>query len=321
MTGLWVEKSEYLPFFDPVHTFNRPVEEWMVAVEHEMRETVMQAILERIRELHLTPNSDEVDKGLHVMTLIPSPRSAIRRFNFAPRSLEVKPRGNTDRTSREEHFVLFSSIGQVLVVAAYVTFCSQVEKIISVEGEDPVKGLLLLSTNLSEEVEECIFAIKSSELAHRQGMYKSLILLFVYFREIINRLICGTVAGVESFEWQRSLRYYCHPNGDCQVGIMNQEHVYGCDLIDSHNRLVMTSLTEKCFLGMLYSFSLGLGCNVTGSSGVGKTETIKDCAKALGKHCTVISCSEEFDHHAIGNVLKVLQTSYDLLLERFRYLI
>ncbi|OAE34258.1 hypothetical protein AXG93_4605s1220 [Marchantia polymorpha subsp. ruderalis] len=304
VTGLWVEKSEYLPFFDPVHTFNRPVEEWMVAVEHEMRETVMQAILERIRELHLTPNSDEVDKGLHVMTLIPSPRSAIRRFNFAPRSLEVKPRGNTDRTSREEHFVLFSSIGQVLVVAAYVTFCSQVEKIISVEGEDPVKGLLLLSTNLSEEVEECIFAIKSSELAHRQGMYKSLILLFVYFREIINRLICGTVAGVESFEWQRSLRYYCHPNGDCQVGIMNQEHVYGCDLIDSHNRLVMTSLTEKCFLGMLYSFSLGLGCNVTGSSGVGKTETIKDCAKALGKHCTVISCSEEFDHHAIGNVLK-----------------
>ncbi|KAL2631405.1 hypothetical protein R1flu_016091 [Riccia fluitans] len=304
VTGLWAEKSEYLPFFDPVHTFSRPVEEWMILIEQEMRETVMQAILERIKELHAIPSPDPVDKGLHVMTLSGSPGSSTRKFKFAPRLLEFKSGMSTPRSNWEQHSIFFNCICQILVVGAYITYCAQVEQILSTEEEDPVKGLLLLSTYLSEEIEECVSAVKSPESPDREGTYKSLILLFVYFREIINRLICGNQVGIESFEWQRSLRYYCQPNGDCHVAIMNQEQAYGCDLIDSHNRLVMTSLTEKCFLGMLYSFSLGLGCNVTASSGVGKTETIKDCAKALGKHCIVISCSEDFDHHAIGNVLK-----------------
>ncbi|KAL3689255.1 hypothetical protein R1sor_015564 [Riccia sorocarpa] len=304
VTGLWAEKSEYLPFFDPVHTFSRPVEEWMTAVGQEMKDTVTQAILERVKELHAMPSPDQIDKGLHVMTLSPSPRSSTRKFKFAPSPCEFKSGRSTPGVNRDQHSSFFNSVCQILAVGAYITYCSQVEKILSTEEEDPVKGLLLFSTYLSEEIEQSVSAVKSPEVADRQGTYKSLILLFVYFREIINRLVCGTQVGIESFEWQRSLRYYCQPSGDCQVAIMNQEQAYGCDLIDSHNRLVMTSLTEKCFLGMLYSFSLGLGCNVTGSSGVGKTETIKDCAKALGKHCIVIACSEEFDHQAIGNVLK-----------------
>jgi dynein heavy chain len=75
------------------------------------------------------------------------------------------------------------------------------------------------------------------------------------------------------------------------------------------SKLVITPQTDRCFRAICTAIHFNNGAVLSGLAGVGKTETIKDLAKAFASHCIVFNCIDGLDYRVIAQLFKGIVSS------------
>ncbi|XP_026551198.1 dynein heavy chain 14, axonemal [Pseudonaja textilis] len=169
-------------------------------------------------------------------------------------------------------------------------------------------GQVILIVEMIEDLDDLISVLEQlTEIAsdilpyHKQSTLEALISLSIHNRDILSLLIDQEI-GIKDFEWTRQLRYKWHECNLCTVIQGYASFEYGYEYLGCSPRLVITPLTDQCWLTITGALQLNLGCCLAGPAGTGKTETVKDLSKALGKFCLTYNCSGNLDDKVMAKL-------------------
>ena len=108
----------------------------------------------------------------------------------------------------------------------------------------------------------------------------ALIGIDVHAKDVVERLVEERIDEVNAFEWIFQLRYYWG-NDDCRVKMIQINFLYGYEYLGNTLRLVITPLTDKCYITLMGALKLNMGGASAGPAGTGKTESTKDLVRLL----------------------------------------
>ena len=224
--------------------------------------------------------------------------------------------------------------GQLVLAASQYYWSIEVGQSIDAEGALGMKHYLeKMLTQL-----DGLVSLVRGQLSYLQSLtLGALIVIEVHARDVIQHLEGVGIKSTSDFEWISQLRYYWDDESyvskkaklplfydagrgmDMTVKQVQAVFVYGYEYLGNTPRLVITPLTDRCYITLTAAMHICLGGAPQGPAGTGKTEvllpfcccisafltagysqTTKDLGKALAKQTVVFNCSDGLDYLAMG---------------------
>lgn len=256
--------KEELKLCNPVRV-EQKIEEWLLTLEYEMKKTMRKTIEEAIKESEPTAKQAAEKDIPSLISKYPTQICQIILKSVWTRQVE-EGRAETP-SKRQSKDLIQTQMGNI---------STTLKDMIKEPSEDPNDIL-------------------------RKTKLEGLITIQHYQVEVYNKIITGEF----EMEKQKTVRMeWKAETKDLEVKVTDFGFNYFYEFLKATEKLVITPLTDKCYISMAQALRLQCGGCALGPSGVGKTETIKDMGRTLGLLVIVTNCSEQHKSAALARLLK-----------------
>ncbi|KAK2515606.1 hypothetical protein Q9233_014119 [Columba guinea] len=168
-----------------------------------------------------------------------------------------------------------------------------------------------ISQEASDPAEHPRYHADRAALQGRQTGIMTICTIDVHARDVVAKMITQKVDNAQAFIWLSQLRHrWSDEERHCFANICDAQFLYSYEYLGNTPRLVITPLTDRCYITLTQSLHLTMSGAPAGPAGTGKTETTKDLGRALGIMVYVFNCSEQMDYkniHLVANWLSSLE--------------
>ena len=228
------------------------------------------------------------------------------RNSLHERLMECRIDLRKNPTKREKWVLNWA--GQLTLTSSLIQWtsdCTKALQQVKERGEKrPLKSLKKKQVSLLEKYSEMV---RGRLDKMQRAKIVALITIEVHARDVIERMAKGNCTDVNTFEWLLQLRFYWDRElDDCVIRQTNTHFRYNYEYLGCSGRLVITPLTDRCYVTLTTAMHLYRGGSPKGPAGTGKTETVKDLGKAMGNYVIVINCSDGLDFKSMGRMFSGL---------------
>ncbi|KAL2735253.1 dynein axonemal heavy chain 2 [Vespula squamosa] len=270
-TGMNSNDGEFVQFLHPV-TLEGHVENWLCNIEEAMRESLHE-LLKRCREA--------------LRKMLAKRDRWVKEWPSQPGITSTQIQWTTDCTRTLMHCkIIYFELNRLV---------------------DSKKPLRRSKKKQNQALAKYSEAIRSDLNNLDRLKFKAIVVIEIHARDVIERMYKNNCKDVAAFEWLSQLRFYWEKDIDnCIVRQTNTHFIYGYEYLGNSGRLVITPLTDRCYITLTTALHLYRGGSPKGPAGTGKTETVKDLGKALGFNVIVQNCSEGLDYISMGRMFSGL---------------
>ncbi|CRK89849.1 CLUMA_CG003435, isoform A [Clunio marinus] len=201
---------------------------------------------------------------------------------------------------------------QVVLTVSQQQWALEVHKILDSQDEpsEVIKNLKSFEETLTKNLTSLATMARMSLSPLLRKVLCALITIDVHAKDTITSMIADKVVKSDDFNWLKMLRYYWLADSETMEARMASANVpYFYEYLGAGGVLVITPLTDRCYLCLMGALQMDLGGAPAGPAGTGKTETTKDLAKALAIQCVVFNCSDGLDYKMMGRFFSGLAQS------------
>eukprot|EP00392_Amoebophrya_sp_AT5.2_P005332 g5341.t1 len=283
ITGMKDHVGEHVDFAQIVET-TKPVEHWLCDIENQMIEGLY------------------VD-GARAVSTYPEDGRMRRDWLFGP------------------------TASQNLLFIDQIHWTEETEKAIIMmeEMDDASRSFKPMQDNIkfhNTQLTNSVLLVRENLSKLQRLLMGALIVLDVHGITVLENLLEDKCHALNDFNWSKQLRYYWYTSDtpvttsiggevtdDCILRQTISCYKYSYEYLGNTPRLVVTPLTDKCYITLTGALHLSYGGAPAGPAGTGKTETTKDLGKALAVPVIVFNCSDGLDYKIMGRFFSGLAQS------------
>ena len=164
-----------------------------------------------------------------------------------------------------------NTLGMTAISGSQIWWTWQVEDCFRRVMDGDKYALKQLESKLTNELLDMVAMVRAPLQDTIRKKVNTLLIIDVHARDIVTSFIRESVLDKKQFEWESQLRFYWDKKeDDCIINQCTGAFPYGYEYLGLSGRLIITPLTDRCYMTLTQALTFKLGGSPAGPAGTGK---------------------------------------------------